>query len=119
MNHAFIEKECFPHCYLSATLIYFFFFSLSIPISRLKKLSSPFFFLLYLMLPINSATPLSETLWNLSADYLLVITVEFLYPDNGIFIFTKVCSFLHNSYLKTVVFLLGYLQVTLSVLFYL
>lgn len=71
------------------------------------------------MLPINFVTPLSETLWDLSADYLLFFNIEFLYPDNHIFTVTKVCLFLHYSHLKTVVFLLRYLQVTPSVLFYL
>jgi len=60
------------------------------------------------MLPTDFVARLSETVWDLSADYLLVFNVEFLFPNNHIFTVTKVLSFLYCSHLEMAVFLLGY-----------
>lgn len=44
--------------------------------------------------------------------------VEFLYPDNGICIFTKVCSFLHYSHLKTCISIRLFAGCTLCIILF-
>lgn len=70
------------------------------------------------MLPTSFVTPLSETLWDPSADYLLVFNVEFLYPDNLIFTVTKVRSFLHYSHLDSCISVGAFAGYTLCIILF-
>lgn len=82
MNHALIEKECFPYCYLRLLLLitYSFFFFLEYACIKIKEplITFFFFFLLYLML-LKRFTFISETLRDVSPGSLFLFLFIYLF----------------------------------------